>query len=138
MMPSRLLGVCVISVVVFFACSDSTDPGEVETETPPDPGVVRVRLVSPHGNDGALKFVVTGGELSNINHAAAFLVQSTNLETGGWRFIVMGSIGSDDVVTFQVPDRNKLDGYVLTLEEVAARDTYERRDPSGYRIDILK
>ncbi|MCH8144619.1 MAG: hypothetical protein IIA55_07875, partial [Gemmatimonadetes bacterium] len=57
--------------------------------------------------------------------------------TNRFRAIVAGTITDGAVLRFWMPDRRNIASYTATLEQAAARSTYEQQGLSGYSLSIV-
>lgn len=115
---------------------ETTAPAEPPAAaTAPDPGFVKLRLSTPRGDDGAVQLTVSGGAADSISHES-FTVFSADLGDGTHRILVLGDLGEGRIARFWVPDRRRLGEYRVRLDQVAARATYENRNPESYGLTL--
>ena len=131
----------LLAAAATFACTDdvrdTTGPG-IEADVP-DPGFVAVRLTTPNPNDGALVLQLSGGERvvdSLIGSTGSVFTAVTG--PNSFRIMLAGAIGDGPVMRFWMPDRRDVALYTATLEQAAARSTYQQQDISGYSLSIAK
>lgn len=111
---------------VFAACGD-------EGPSPPaTAGTVEVRLVSPHGIEGAM--VVEVAHFGQTAQPASGALHQRQ-DGGGLRVLVIGN-GSEPLA-FQLPLPDVTDPPVHRIIEVAGPDDRLRTDLEGYRLEFV-
>ncbi len=120
-----------VGTTVVVACSQNDGVGPQVV----DPGFVAVRLTSPNSDDGALRFTIQGGPTDSLR-APGVTLYSASTAQDARRVIVAGNIQPTSVVLFWLSDRNVLDDYSATLEEVAAKSTFAQRALQGYSLTL--
>lgn len=120
----------VIVVWTLAACGETVDPPR------PNPGRVTVALASPNPDDGGVRFTVRGGPIDSVT-AGSYDVFHATVGAGVQRVIVIGALAPGPIAQLWLPDRNQLDSYELTVEEVAARGTFVSRPLADYTLTLI-
>ncbi|HET7040350.1 MAG TPA: hypothetical protein VFH97_10725 [Gemmatimonadales bacterium] len=131
-MKSRILAMVVV-LLVGAACSDEP------TGTAPDapqPGTLVLNLTTPHADDGAVMFEVTGPDIDGASAANASLRLFTRQADGGLVGVVLGVVGGGPVAALQVPDVGAAANYRVRVLEVADRADALRASLTGYAITV--
>jgi hypothetical protein len=124
-----LLGVAAVS------CGDGgTGPGGGA----PVPGALQVTLDTPHADDGALLFTVTGAPVTTVTGGAGLTAYAHPVDSLTTRVVVLGAIADGPLVRLQVPDVNAVAGYAVRFEQAAARQSYAQRTAEGYGLTIAR
>ena len=134
-MRPRKSGAAVMLAAITIACSG--DSGNGGTEPTSNPGFVNVTLATPNSNDGALLLTVSGGVIDSLT-ASAGTIFFAQTGTNTFRVMVAGTISAGPIVRFWMPDRRNVAQYVATLEQAAARSTYEQQDIGQYSLSIAE
>ena len=119
----------VIVAWTLAACGETVDP------TRPNPGRVTVALGSPNADDGGVRFTVRGGPIDSVTAGSYDVFRAAVADFQ--RVIVIGSLAPGPMVQLWLPDRNQLDSYEVTVEEVAARGTFVSRSLDGYTLTLI-
>jgi hypothetical protein len=123
--------VAVLSVSA--ACSN--DPVAVVPHT----GTLTLRLTTPHVDDGALTFTLSGPPINNVTAANASLRLFTRGGGSGDSTIIgvlVGDLATGAVVTLYVPDVTAVAHYSAHVLEVADRDDALRASLAGYVLSV--
>lgn len=113
------------------ACSEEAGP------VAPSQGVAGLSLTSPHTDDGALLFTITGAVIGDPEPArAGLLVFSHPAGAGTLRVAVFGHDLSGTLLNVTVPDVSRVSSYTLTIEEVAGPRNQLRSTLTGYRLTL--
>ena len=126
----------ITAAVVAVTMSCGGDGDEITSTPSMDPGFVNVSLSTPNSNDGAIMFTLAGGVIDSLTPAGGTLF-SASTGTNQFRAIVAGTITDGTVLRFWMPDRRNIASYTATLEQAAARSTYEQQGLSGYSLSIV-
>jgi len=131
MSRSRWTLAMVAALSLGAACSD--DP----TSGAPRAGTLIVRLTSPHTDDGAMAFEVSGPAIDSAAAVNASLRLFTRRE-GGSTVIgaVVGALANGAVVTLHVTDVGAAAGYAGRVLEVADRQDVLRASLAGYALTV--
>jgi len=121
----------VTTLSVSAACSN--DPVAVV----PHAGTLTLRLTTPHVDDGALTFTLSGPAINNATAANASLRLFTR-GSGDATIIgvLVGDLATGAVVTLYVPDVKAVAHYSAHVLEVADRDDALRASLTGYALAV--
>lgn len=72
----------------------------------PAAGILEVHLSSPHSDDGALLFTVTGGSVDSVE-AAGYTVYSSRAGVSQLEVIVTGDLTSGTIARLHIPDARR-------------------------------
>jgi hypothetical protein len=131
-MKRRILSFAMVAALSLgAACYDSTGNGYGG-----GPGTLVLRLTTPHPDDGAVLFEVTGPPVESVAAANGSLRVFTRHE--GVRVVgaVVGDLANGAVVTLQVPDRAAAAGYSARVLEVSDRQSVLRASLAGYALRV--
>ena len=122
--------VTVATLLIGAACSDeSTGAGA-------GPGTLVLRLTTPHADDGAMLFELSGppiDSLTAINGSIRLFTRRVDGSTVAGA--VVGTLANGAVVTLRVPDV-AAGGYTATVREVADRQNALRTSLAGYALTV--
>lgn len=124
-----------LAVVISAACAgDSTGSG-----VPAGRGTLLVRLTSPHTDDGAILFELSGPRIDSVVAVNASL-QSFTRRANDSTIVgaVIGVVVNGVVVTLQVADVNASALYAARIVEVADRDNVLRASLTGYALTVSR
>ena len=116
--------------------------GELVNPHTPDsdratPGWFTLNLTTPRADDGAVQLRVLGPAMDSLQLAGPGGFVS--LSNGVARVLVTGRITGGVVARFWVPDTRKALLYAATVDEAAARGTYQLQDLSqGYSAHVIR
>jgi hypothetical protein len=130
--------VAVLLLLGLAACSG--DKGPPSGPSRAQPGVLTLRLVTPHVDDAALLLALSGpGPVSAVSApaGAAYVMHARSTEAIT-RIAVFGALASGDVVRFSVPDVNRVASYQATVLEVADRTNALRGSTQGYTLSVVR
>ena len=131
MSRSRWILVMVAALSVGAACSDDPVGGVTQA------GTVTLRLTTPHGDDGAVLFEVSGGPIDTATADNASLRLFTRRASGSTIVgVVAGVVTNGAVVTLRVPDVGAAAGYTARVVEVADRQNALRTSLAGYALTV--
>jgi len=131
MSRSRWIFAMVAALSVGAACSDNPTSGSARA------GTLTLRLTTPHADDGAMTFEVSGQPIDSATVANASLRLFTRRESGSTVIgVVVGALANGAVVTLHVPDVGAAAGYSATVLEVADRQDALRASLAGYALDV--
>lgn len=135
---SRRVAVVAASVLVVTVLS-CADGGGHPVEAPVmRQAVVSVVLASTATDDGAILLTIDGPSIGDVEAARNDLIVFSH-RPGGTRLdvAVFGHNLSGALLTMTVPDVSRIDGYSLTVGEVAGPDNQLRSDLEGYRLSLV-
>lgn len=116
------------------ACSDYPGGGG-----PTQPGTLTLRLTTPHDDDGAIVFELSGPPVDDATAAGASLRLFTRrVNDATIRGAVLGTLANGAVVALQVPDVDAVAEYTVRVLEVADRGDALRDDLTGYVIAVTR
>jgi len=115
------------------ACSNDVTGGG------PQAGSLTLRLTTPHADDGAMTFQVSGPAIDNATAANASLRLFTRRE-GGSTVVgaVVGALANGALITLRVPDVGAAARYSATVLEVADRQDALRTSLTGYALTVTR
>ncbi len=137
MMRPRKTAAVVIAAITIACGGDSNNDGTGPGENTSNPGFVNVTLTTPNSNDGALLLTLSGGTIDSLT-ASAGTIFFASTGTNTFRVMVAGTITGGAIVRFWMPDRRNVSQYSATLEQAAARSTYEQQAIGGYSLSIAE
>lgn len=127
----RWIFVMVAALSAGAACSD--DPVGSVTRA----GTVTLRLTTPHADDGAMMFAVSGPPIDSavaINASLRLFTRRTSDSTVVG--VVAGVVTNGDVVTLHVPNVAAAADYTARVVEVADRRNAVRGSLTGYALAV--
>jgi len=132
MSSSRWIFAVLAALLVSVACSDNPSGSVAQG------GTLTLRLTTPHTDDGAMTFAVTGPPIDSVMAVNASLRLFTRRASGGPTIIavVVGAVANGAVVTLQVPDVGAAAGYTARIVEVADRQDALRASLAGYALTV--
>ncbi len=134
-MRPRKSGAVVLAAITLACSGDSGNGGTGVPQDVSDPGFVNVTLSTPNSNDGALLLRLSGGVIDSLTASSGSIFFAAT-GTNAFRVMVAGTITDGPIVRFWMPDRRNVSQYVATLEQAAARSTYEQQSIGGYSLSI--
>mgnify|MGYP003575896336 CR=1 FL=1 len=132
MMGQRRIGamVSVLAVLAVAACTDDSGVG-----MPPHPGTLTARLITPHDDDGAFTFELTGPTVESPTAADGSLrLFVRRVDASTVRGAVIGTLTDGAVVTLHIPDVGAAADYSARVLEVADRGNALRSSLAGYAL----
>ncbi len=125
----------VVLAAITLACGGDSNNGGTGPPDVSNPGFVNVTLSTPNSNDGALLLRLSGGTMDSLT-ASSGSIFFAETGTNVFRVMVAGTIANGPIVRFWMPDRRNVSQYLATLEQAAARSTYEQQSIGGYSLSI--
>jgi hypothetical protein len=121
----------VLAVLAGFACSNEA--------AGPVAGTLTVTLATANA-DGAMLFEITGPEISAAAPAGTAIQYLATRAIGAatLRVVVVGSLGSGAILTFNVPNVNAASSYAATVIEVADRQNQLRSRLNEYTLSVAR
>jgi hypothetical protein len=137
MSGSRWIFAMVAALAVAAACAD--DSADDSMGGPARAGTLIVRLTTPHTDDGAMTFEVSGPPIDSAIAVNASLRLFTR-RAGSSTIVgaLVGVVANGAVVTLQVPDVGAAAGYTATVLEVADRQNALRGSLTGYTLTVAR
>lgn len=99
------------------------------------PGPVVLHLESPNTDDGALLIRISGAPVDSIAGPGLELFHA-EIAPGVERVLVAGDIRSGPLLTVWLAGGGPRPGAEARVEQASARDTYEQRTISSYRLSF--
>src|SRR5438128_6138233 len=131
MSRSRWVFAMVAALVAGTACSENPTGGSARA------GALTLRLTTPHADDGAMTFEVSGAPIDGATAVDASLRLFTRRESGSTVIgAVVGALDNGAVVTLHVPDVGAAARYTTTVRAVAARQDALRTSLAGYALKV--
>lgn len=133
----RALPIVAVLALGLFAlsCGDSNTSGP-DPEPDPVAGWLSVRLTTSNSDDGGIMFTVSGGQIDSIRSSYSELHTAAAGSTSR-RVIVAGTLTPGGVIAeVLVPNVQSATNYSATVEQVAARDTYQQRPTSSVSLAV--
>ena len=130
---SRLRRTFTIAAALLVGVSCSDDPVGGVTQA----GTVTLRLTTPHADDGAVLFEVSGSPIDSATADNASLRLFTR-RAGETTIIgaMVGVVTNGAEVTLHVPDAGAAVGYTAEVLEVADRENALRTSLAGYALTV--
>jgi hypothetical protein len=106
---------------------------------PPGPAsaTLGLSLSSPAQDDGAVLLTITGGPVDSIE-GPGYRIYSSSPTPNTYRVIIAGQLASGPIAQVHIPDERRSADYAAVVEQVAARDSYRQRDPTGYGLSFAR
>lgn len=134
-------GIGVLLSVAAYGCKlddvTSGNPGSGGTD--PTAGTLTVSLTTPHTDDGAIRFTVTGPFVTTPRAASpGHLVFTRQRSPQELDVVVVGDLQSEAILILPVRDTRTAPDYQVTITEVATRTNALRTDLTGYGTLVLR
>ena len=130
---SRWVFAIIALPLLGVACSNDLAGGG------PQAGSLTLRLTTPHVDDGAMTFQVSGPAIDNATAANASLRLFTRRVDGSTVVgAVVGTLADGAVITLHVPDVGAAARYSATVLEVADRQDALRAALTGYELSVTR
>jgi hypothetical protein len=129
MSRSRWIFAMTAALLVGVSCSDDPVGGVTQA------GTVTLRLTTPHADDGAVLFEVTGPAIdgATVDNASLRLFTRRVSETTITGALV-GAVTNGVVITLRVPEAGPGTDYTARVLEVADRENGLRGSLTGYAL----
>lgn len=132
---NRTRWILAMVAVVSAGTACSNEP----TSSAPQPGTLVLRLTTPHTDDGAVLFKVSGPPIDTAVAVDASLRLFTARPDGSTVVgAVVGVVDNGTVVTLQVRDVGLAAGYTAQVLEVADRQNALRGSLAGYALTVAR
>lgn len=113
------------------ACSNDATGGDTRA------GTLTLRLATPHADDGAVMFELSGPPIDSAIAVGASLRVFTRRASGSTMVgVVVGDVTNGAVVTLRVPDVGAAAGYTARVLDVADRQNALRASLAGYALTV--
>jgi hypothetical protein len=121
---------------VASACGEGPTPPSLSP--PYGPTALRLDLVTPHTDDGAVVVTLKGPGVSTLRPASpAYLAYSrADSAENEVRLIVIGDLKGGALATVSIAAGHQLSDYTATIQQVASRGDTLRADLAGYRVSV--
>ena len=130
MLQNRRIASLLLIAVAGLGCGEEAgSPGE------PEPGVLRVSLATPNGDDGAIMLEMTGA-VDSIEAAGSYALFVARPTAEITRLIVTGALADGLLLRIHVPDVGAQALLGIRILQVAARGTYLQRPLGGYGLIV--
>lgn len=128
--------ILVVMALVALGAACSQDP---TAGSPARSGTLTLHLTTPHSDDGAVLFEVSGPPIDGAMAADASLELFTRRTDGSTiSGAIVGDVAGGAVVTLRVPDVGAAAGYTARVLEVADRRNALRPSLDGYAITVSR
>jgi hypothetical protein len=121
--------VATITVALAFTAACSSDT------IGPMPGALRVVLLTPNSDDGALLLTVSGGNIDTVE-AAGYSTYTSRISPTSFRVVVAGDISAGAILTVRVPDVHASATYQATISQAASRSSFLLQNLTGYMLAV--
>ena len=128
MSHSRRILAMVAALSLGAACSSDPTSGSAGA------GTVILRLTTPHTDDGAVLFEVSGPPIDTAMAVSTSLRLFTRRAGPTIVGVVVGVVANGAVVTLRVPDVGAVAAYTARVVEVADRENALRGSLTGYAL----
>ena len=135
------MGLVVLLSAAVYGCkldsitAEDFRPGNTDTNA----GTLTVWLTTPHPDDGAIRFTVTGPFVTTPRAASSghlvFTMQRSPQELD---VVVVGDLESEAILILPVRDTEAAASYQVVITEVATRTSALRTDLNGYDTEVLR
>ncbi len=133
MTPLRRVAVSA-SVGLLLACAGTTTTGPVA-------GMLKVNLVDPGSQDGAVLLVLSApAPPVSVAAGTGLTLWGGPVTTANATLVLTGTVSTGTILTLQVDDINKVAQYRATLQQVASAADRSLRPPplTGYSLTVTK
>jgi hypothetical protein len=132
MSAARWIFATVAALSLAAGCSNDS------TGAAAQPGTLHLTLTTPHPDDGAFSFQVSGPAFDSATVAVGSSLRLFTLAEGGatLRGAVVGALATGAEVTLYVPDVGSAGRYTARVIEVADRQNVLRASLAGYALAI--
>ncbi len=134
-------GLVILLSVAAYGCKlDDVIAGNSGSgDTDPTAGTLTVSLTTPHTDDGAIRFTVTGPFVTTPRAASpGHLVFTRQRSPQELDVVVVGDLQSEAILILPVRDTRTAPDYQVTITEVATRTNALRTDLTGYGTLVLR
>jgi hypothetical protein len=125
------------ALVLLGALGCGGDAHSPTEPTGPIPGVLKVSLVTPNADDGAVLFTISGAPVASIETPSpSYHVYAALPDTNTARVLVTGDLAAGAVALIHVADTRRAAAYHATIAQAASRATFAQRTLSGYSFTV--
>ena len=133
MKTARWIFAMIAVLLLDVACSNDATGGDTLA------GTLTVRLTTPHADDGAMTFQVSGPPIDSALAINGSVRLFTRREDGSTVVgVVVGALADGAVITLHVPDVGAAARYTATVLEVADRQDALRAALTGYALTVTR
>jgi len=128
---SRWVFAIIAILLLGVACSNDATGGQMQA------GTLTLRLTTPHADDGAMTFQVSGAPIDSavaINGSLRLFTRREGSSTVVGA--VVGALANGALITLDVPDVGAAARYTATVLEVADRQDALRASLTGYVLTV--
>jgi len=128
---SRWVFAIIAILLLGVACSNDATGGQMQA------GTLTLRLTTPHPDDGAMTFQVSGAPIDSavaINGSLRLFTRREGSSTVVGA--VVGALANGALITLDVPDVGAAARYTATVLEVADRQDALRASLTGYVLTV--
>lgn len=138
---ARALGLALAAALGLAGCGggggDGGPPTDPDPPPPPQEGELVVELTTPNQDDGGVLFTLSGASVDTVVSVVDGYARAT-ASGGAWTVVVTGQLTDGPVAEVRVPDLEAAEaGLEATLEQVAARESWEQRETAGYALELV-
>lgn len=129
----RALAIAAMSAALLTSAACDDDPAAIA----PLSGNVIVQLTTPHADDGALRFAVTGPPIDSVAAASSSLSLFTRTVDDSVLGLVAGGVADGPLLVLHVPDVGAAYSYSARIVEAADRQSGLRESLTGYALWVV-
>jgi hypothetical protein len=131
MISTRAILIPLAAIVALATCGGGNDEN-------PTPGSLVVQVTSTTSADGAILLMIQGSKITNV-HASRGTIQTAVIDNTHVKVLLLGSLGSGNLIEFDVPNPGKVANYTATIEQVAARsNSYALLQPADFPLQVVR
>ena len=130
MSSARWILAMIAVLLLDVACANDATGGKAQA------GTLTLRLTTPHADDGAMTFTVSGGPIDSTVAVNASLRLFSRQDGATLTGAVVGALADGAVITMYVPDAGAAARYTATVLEVADRQDMLRPSLAEYAITV--
>ena len=124
--------ILALAVLLYLAVACTDDP----TGTPSRSGTLLLHLTTPHADDGAVMFEITGPPTDSVTAVSDSLRLFTRRAGGTLVGVVIGTVADGPVVKLWVPDVSAAASYRGRVLDVADRQNALRTSLESYALTV--
>lgn len=125
-----------LALLALAACSSGTATGLTTPPPAPTGGWLTLQLATPHSDDGAVQFSVSGPAIDSVKLVS--YDGFATIDNGTANLIVTGQVGNGDIARVFVPDLSLTSQYQASVAAAAVRGTYALQSLDGYRVVLVR
>lgn len=132
--------VTAIALCAFLSTTVSCGDDDNGSTGPDDPvaGTLTMSLTTPNADDGALVLRLEGPDMTQVGLAAPALYLRFLEDQSGVTAVLVGDVSEGALLTFRVPDVERVGSYSATPVEVADRANALRGSLAGYTLTVAR